>query len=84
MIVKIHTQLPHEDQCAVHMALVFSDIQSVTDLRTYRDALTDVVKGVVSCPETKDGLLPNSLFLVLNLIDEITSSIEKEMAVQTK
>ena len=77
MIVPVNVQLKGESKPTKHLALVFDDVTGVEDFISYRNALTNVSKCIISSEE--DYNLNDQCFWLIQLSEFISSSLDEEL-----
>ena len=81
MITKVKVQLKGETEPQDHLALVFHDVTGIADFIVYRNALTQVVKAVLTTEEY-NSYLTDECFWLIQLSEFISSGLDH--AVQEK
>ena len=81
MITKVKVQLKGETEPQDHFALVFHDASGVADFIAYRNALTQVVKAILTS-EDYNSYLTDECFWLIQLSEFISSGLDH--AVQEK
>ena len=77
MITKVKVQLQGDTEPQEHLALVFPDATGVADFITYRNALTQVVKAVLTTEEY-NSYLNDECFWLIQLSEFISSGLDLE------
>lgn len=77
MIVRTTVQFKKDPEPRQYYALVFEDVSVPMDFITYRNALTMVIKEVLSTPELDH--IHDECFWLLQLSEFISTSLDEEL-----
>lgn len=70
-------QMPGDSEPQLHFALVFDDVVSPIDFTTYRNALIDSAKAIMSIKDL--GPLQNDVYWLLQIAELISSALDQEI-----
>lgn len=75
--IRTLVQLPGETEPQPHYALIFDDVVKPIDFTTYRNALMDAAKAIMSINDL--GPLQNDVYWLLQIAELISSALDQEI-----